>query len=115
VAMVEFDFGSAFVKPAYDESLQSAAEFMRQNPQNNMLLEGHTDQVGEDAINMSLSQQRAEAVKEKLIDRHGVDQTRLRAEGRGKKMIIPGASDAQNRRVELVAVEPDASQEPLKF
>lgn len=115
VATVEFDFGSAFVKPAYDEALQSAAQFIQQNPQNSMLLEGHTDQVGEDAINMLLSQQRAEAVKEKLVDRHGVDQTRLRAEGRGKKMMIPGASDAENRRVELVVMEPNLSREPLKF
>lgn len=115
VAKVEFDFGSAFVKPAYDEVLQSAADFMRKNPQNKMLLEGHTDQVGDEAINMTLSQQRAEAVQEKLVDRHGVDQTRLRAEGHGKEMIIPGASAAQNRRVELVVVEPEASQEPLKF
>jgi len=113
VAKIEFDFGSAFVKPSFDETLKSAAEFMEDNPQTKMLLEGHTDQIGEDDFNMALSQQRAEAVKERLVDQHGVVKERLHAEWHGKRKAIAGADAAQNRRVELVVLE--EGETPLQF
>ena len=110
LARVEFDFGSSFVKPGYEASLQTAADYLQQNPATKLKLEGHTDQVGEATYNLLLSQQRAEAVKEKLVLEHGVANERLRALGLGKTMPIAELSDAQNRRVELIA---DALPEQL--
>ncbi|MEO0232818.1 MAG: OmpA family protein, partial [candidate division WOR-3 bacterium] len=71
--------------------------------------QGHTDSIGSDSYNMSLSQARAEAVRSYLITRHGIDPARLIARGYGETMpIAPNTSRegrAQNRRVEFVIIK----------
>jgi len=113
VARVEFDFGATFVKPEYEQALQTAADYLKQNPETRLELEGHTDQVGEAAFNMALSQERAEAVKEKLVVLHDVSTERLRTLGRGMSTPIEGASAAQNRRVDFVVLTPDQERHLL--
>jgi len=69
-----------------------------------VVIEGHTDNVGEDAANLTLSEQRANAVKEFLI-KEGCNPSQLNTKGFGKtKPVAPNDTDkgrAKNRRVEL--------------
>jgi outer membrane protein OmpA-like peptidoglycan-associated protein len=62
-------------------------------------VEGHTDQIGTETYNQSLSEKRAEAVKNTLIQR-GIDPNRIRAVGFGESQPI-SSNNAMNRRVTL--------------
>ena len=62
--------------------------------------EGHTDTRGSEVYNQQLSQRRAEAVKQALVQR-GVDPTRIQAIGYGETQPV-SSSDAMNRRVNIV-------------
>lgn len=103
---IKFDTAKWFVKPEYYSKIQEVAQFMREYPDTNTLIEGHTDDVGKDAYNQKLSEQRANAVREVLVSRFGVNSMRLRAIGYGESR--PVASNAtttgrtQNRRVVAV-------------
>ncbi|MEW6267481.1 MAG: OmpA family protein [Thermodesulfobacteriota bacterium] len=70
-----------------------------------VLLEGHTDNVGAPDYNLNLSQRRAESVRRHLVERHGLDRSRLTTQGLGmSRPVAPNdtsAGRAQNRRVEL--------------
>ena len=74
----------------------------------NIELTGHTDDVGDDASNLSLSQRRAVAVKAYLV-KNGVAETRVQAKGYGETQPqVPNDSDinrAKNRRTEFLVVE----------
>lgn len=67
---------------------------------------GHTDSDGDDALNMKLSQQRAEAVKELLVKQYNMDASKLNTEGRGETQPVAdnktAEGKAQNRRVEFI-------------
>ncbi len=66
---------------------------------------GHTDEHGADAYNQGLSERRARAVRDYLVEHHGIDAGRITAEGHGKRdLLYHGGSDqaqAMNRRVEI--------------
>jgi len=69
-------------------------------------IEGHTDNRGETAYNLKLSQQRSQAVSDYLIQKHHVDKKQLQANGQGEFFLLdPGNSEeahAKNRRVEIL-------------
>ena len=71
-----------------------------------IVIEGHTDNVGEDASNQDLSDRRAASVREFLIAKYGVDGSRLEAKGFGESNPVSPNSTPEgrqnNRRVELV-------------
>ena len=73
-------------------------------PAPEVLVVGHTDTVGTDAINDDISMQRARIVRTRLIDR-GIDPKRIEAVGRGRReLLVPtrdGVAEARNRRVEI--------------
>lgn len=102
---VLFDTGRAQLKPGAFATLDRLAAFMRDNPERKLDIEGHTDSVGSDSLNLALSQQRAESVRAALVQR-GVDGARIQTKGLGK--AVPVASNAsaegrqRNRRVEIV-------------
>jgi outer membrane protein OmpA-like peptidoglycan-associated protein len=77
-------------------------------PSVQVALEGHTDATGEAAANKTLSQQRAEAVKQTLVN-GGVAADRVKAEGFGQERPVGDnnteAGRARNRRLELVVVQ----------
>ena len=65
-----------------------------------VVIEGHTDAVGSEEYNDELSQRRAESVRRYLVAMHGIDASRLDAEGLGKNDPLPGVSPkaGENRR-----------------
>ena len=101
---VKFDFDKAVVKEESYGDIKNLAEFMNQYPQTSTTVEGHTDSVGSDAYNQGLSQRRANAVREVLVNQYGVDGSRVNAVGHGESQpVADNATDsgrAINRRVE---------------
>ena len=102
---VLFATGKATLSADANRSVDKLAEFLKKYPVRNVLIEGHTDSVGSDEFNLTLSQQRADSVKEKLVA-DAVDATRITTVGYGKKYPIAGndtaAGKQQNRRVEVI-------------
>lgn len=105
---VLFDFDKANVKDGSYADIQNLAEFMKQYPQLTTTVEGHTDSVGPDAYNQKLSERRAGAVRQVLVEQYGVEAERVSSVGYGEARPIADNSTkegrALNRRVEA-AVE----------
>jgi len=103
---IYFDTDKADVKPESEPTLAEIAKLLQQNPEIELYVVGHTDNVGDLTYNMKLSQARADAVVKELVAKYGVDTNRLKAHGVGS--LAPVASNkaeegrAKNRRVELV-------------
>jgi len=103
-----FKTGSAEPLDKSRDLLDQIGETLKQNPDVGPLrIEGHTDNVGADDLNMSLSQKRADSVKKELVDR-GVPEKVLTTKGYGEtRPIAPNetpAGRARNRRVEFVVI-----------
>ncbi|HTD41930.1 MAG TPA: OmpA family protein [Mucilaginibacter sp.] len=114
--VVKFDSGILFdidrtdVKPLAQTNLQKLAVSLKNNPQTNILVVGHTDSTGTASHNMDLSVRRAASVRSYLIN-DGVDGSRLTTQGKGETEPIADnrttEGRAQNRRVEIVIVAND--------
>jgi outer membrane protein OmpA-like peptidoglycan-associated protein len=100
---VFFDFDSAILKPGAYSEIDRTAGVLNRYPQTTILVAGHTDSKGSETYNQQLSERRAQAVRDALVNR-GVDPRRLRVIGFGESQPI-SSSDAANRRVEL-RIEP---------
>ena len=102
---VLFATGKADLSASAKKSVGTLAEFLQENPNRNVLIEGHTDSVGADDYNLALSQRRADSVKDHLLE-NGVYAGRITAVGYGKKYPVASndtaAGKAQNRRVDVV-------------
>jgi outer membrane protein OmpA-like peptidoglycan-associated protein len=109
---ISFDFNSATIKPAFRPTLVKLADVLVQYQDNQVTIVGHTDSIGAEDYNESLSRQRASAVVGELIQL-GVPASRMIAVGRGERE--PRASNAteagreQNRRVEILLEQATAS------
>lgn len=103
-----FASGQAALKPEARDNLQRVVEFVNRYPDKAVLIEGHTDSQGGANLNQALSQRRAEAVRQALIQ-DGVEGSRLRAVGLGKERPVAdnGSAEgrARNRRVEIVVLD----------
>jgi len=104
---VSFDFNSSSIKSTFYSPLNKMADIMARYPQTQIVVVGHTDNVGSEQYNLELSLRRANSVADYLIQ-NGVAQSRMGTEGRGE--LEPIASNAtesgrsQNRRVEIYVV-----------
>ena len=94
---VLFDVDQAELKPGGMQQLGRVAEFLRQNPDRNVLIEGHTDSTAPDLYNLALSQRRSNAVEDFLITQ-GVDPTRILATGYGEQLPIASNATAAGRQ-----------------
>lgn len=98
-----FDTNSAVIKSEFYKELEKLVVFMNEHPQISVLLEGHTDDRGNDQFNQDLSQRRVDAVKALLVNQFGVEGQRLRAIGFGESNPIADNESAdgrmKNRRV----------------
>ena len=103
---IYFDVGSDRLRPESSPTLKEIGAMLAEHPELTLTIEGHTDNVGAAAANMTLSQQRATAVRAALISSYGADAGRLTAKGLGvSKPAVPNTTAEgreQNRRVELV-------------
>jgi outer membrane protein OmpA-like peptidoglycan-associated protein len=101
---VLFDFNKSSLQASSDATLQPVAKLMAADKTLKLEVQGHTDNVGNDAYNQTLSEARAKAVVAWLTQ-HGVAADRLTAKGYGKtKPVADNGSDdgrAKNRRVEI--------------
>ena len=104
---INFDTGKATIRPDSEPVLKELLGLLQKQPDWSLMVAGHTDNVGTDAVNVPLSQQRAEAVIGWLSAK-GVERWRLVPAGFGSKKPLAdnGAEDgrAKNRRVDLVKV-----------
>jgi len=116
VGDVLFATGRAEVAAGGMRSIDKLAEWLKKNPTRNLLIEGHTDNTGSEDLNMKLSQQRAEAVRDQLVSR-GVGADRITTKGYGPKYPVVANDSAsgrqQNRRVEVVVLNEGASAESV--
>jgi outer membrane protein OmpA-like peptidoglycan-associated protein len=101
---VLFDFNKSTLQPASDPVLQKILDLLKASPTQKIEIQGHTDNVGGDAANQTLSEARAKAIGTWLTQ-HGIAGDRLTAKGFGKtRPIADNATDAgraKNRRVEI--------------
>jgi outer membrane protein OmpA-like peptidoglycan-associated protein len=102
---VLFDTGAATLKPGADLALNRLADFLKQNEETRIIIEGHTDSRGADSYNEDLSQRRGRAVSDGLMAR-GVTSERIEVIGRGEAYPVANNETAegrqQNRRVEII-------------
>ncbi|MFL6665216.1 MAG: OmpA family protein [Rhizobacter sp.] len=101
---VQFAFDSAEILPSARSQLDALAEGIRMLPAvQAVVIEGHTDAIGSEAYNETLSLRRAYAVKSYLVASHRIDPTRLHAVGLGKFQPLPGRDPQapENRRVQF--------------
>ncbi len=105
---VSFDVGRSNIKSNFAPVLDQFANGLRNNPNAEVRIIGHTDSTGSDAINNPLSVERAASTRDYLVAR-GVNPGAFRIEGRGsREPIADNNSDsgrAQNRRVEIFVGE----------
>ena len=104
---INFDFDKSDIKPEFAAELKKAGDFVVKNKNvPYILIEGYADSVGEDAYNQKLSERRAEAVRQYLVDNFGIDPKRLVARGVGESKPVADnstvAGRAENRRVEII-------------
>lgn len=101
---VLFELGKADINSSAYVNLQKLADFLKQNPERLVLIEGFTDSTGSDSLNLRLSQDRADAVARELVNR-GIDFKRITTRGYGKAFPVASNSNASdralNRRVEV--------------
>ena len=101
---VFFDVDSATLKPGAYPELDRVANVLSQYPETMIRVEGHTDQTGSEQYNQQLSERRANAVKNALIQK-GIAPARISAVGMGECCPV-SADNAANRRVSLVLTAP---------
>ena len=101
---ITFDTNKSNIKPNFYTTLNKVAQTLAEDNQSAILVTGYTDNTGNDSINMPLSQQRAQSVKNYLAGK-GVSSGRIDAQGYGSANPIADNSTAsgreQNRRVEI--------------
>ena len=106
---LDFTSGSTNLGEGPFSVLSELADYLRQNPNTKIVLVGHSDAVGGLEGNIAISKQRAEAVRQRLISKYGIQKSRITAEGIA--YLSPRASNQtpegreQNRRVEAVVLQ----------
>jgi OmpA-OmpF porin, OOP family len=109
---VLFDTGGSTLKAGAYGTLDRLASALKDKPGRSVLIEGHTDNVGTDQNNQTLSMHRAQAVENALMQR-GVAGSQMKAMGRGESSPVASNEDVagrqQNRRVEMIFSDASAT------
>ena len=112
---ISFDTGSADIKPGFRPILDNFAISLLNNPETFVMIVGHTDNTGTDAINNPLSVNRAASARDYLVSK-GVPINRIQIDGRGSDEPIAAndtpANRAENRRVEIFVSEMQGEAPP---
>lgn len=96
---VQFENNSAKVAQASYPEIEQVAQFMREYPLTEVVIEGHTDDTGPAAYNLKLSQQRAQAVADVLVQAFSIEAQRVSARGYGEDQPLVENSSAVNRAI----------------
>lgn len=103
---MEFATDSAKITPIYYDEINRVGDYMQKYPTTTAVIEGHTDNIGGLEHNMKLSQQRAESVVNYLVEKFGIDRSRLSAKGYGSTRRIAYNDTPEgrqkNRRINAV-------------
>ena len=103
-----FESGSAAINPQYTTILNLGVAALKLNPQARMEITGHTDSAGDPAANITLSQERADAVANYMVTTGGLDRSRFDAIGKGDTMPVGDNNTEEgkrlNRRIEVKLV-----------
>jgi chemotaxis protein MotB len=101
-----FKVGSAEVDPRGRQAIQELGKVLAGNPDINIMVEGHTDDQGGDALNWDLSVRRATSIVKILVDNPQIAPARITAAGRGKHLPLELGKSAEartrNRRTEII-------------
>jgi outer membrane protein OmpA-like peptidoglycan-associated protein len=113
---IQFEFNKAVIKGAISfKILDEVVSVLNDNPKIDLEVQGHTDNKGADAYNMTLSQNRADSVRAYLVS-HGIAADRLVSKGYGMHQpLVPNTTQANrdlNRRVQFIRTENHASAKP---
>ena len=95
---VQFPFDSAQVQEQYFTDVAQLAEFLRKFEELDVEIEGHTDTSGPEEYNQNLSERRARAVVDMLVDEYGIASSRLRAIGYGESRPVADNSTREGRK-----------------
>jgi len=95
---VQFDTDSAEIKPHFFDEVDKVGEYMKKYPTTTGVIEGHTDNVGNSEHNMELSRRRAETVVNYLVEKFGIDHSRLSAKGYGSTRSIAYNNTPEGRQ-----------------
>jgi len=113
VETIFFPDDNAEISSGSNITLQRFAKILAASPQSSAIIEGHTDNSGEEPYNLDLSMRRAMAARDVLVSRYGIPAGRLRTMGAGssapRESNSTSSGRAHNRRVEIRIVQPDAS------
>nr|WP_279342338.1 OmpA family protein [Geotalea sp. SG265] len=96
--LVEFDTGKADIRPQYHDEIARVADYMKQYPTTTALIEGHTDNTGTEELNRKLSQERAESVVNYLVEKFGIERSRLSAKGYGSSRRLAYNTTPEGRK-----------------
>jgi outer membrane protein OmpA-like peptidoglycan-associated protein len=103
--MLFFPYDRATLAPDGELVIREAAAAAKANPNAHITVAGHTDRSGNSAYNMGLSQRRAEAVRQALLNQ-GVNPASIAVAGHGEDALLVSSRDGmrepKNRRVEII-------------
>ena len=105
-----FNSGGATLQAQSQRRLEPLLQYLQGNPRREIVIEGHTDSLGNPEVNKRLSLQRADTVMEYLVSR-GIEPVRIETRGFGEEVPVASnttnAGRAANRRVEVVIKTPE--------
>ena len=105
---VYFDFDQTFIRPDERYKIEQAAEHLRSNPDNRLLIAGHCDWRGTAEYNLSLGDRRANSVNQYLSNL-GINQNRIETVSKGDLEAVTAGNESQmqeDRRSDLIVIEP---------
>jgi OmpA-OmpF porin, OOP family len=106
---INFDFDKSVIREVDEAELKKAVVFVKKYPDANVKIEGHTDSMGTEQYNQKLSEQRAEAVQNYLIQKGAAQRANISTVGYGElKPLADNKTDegrAENRRVDILIME----------
>ena len=103
-----FESGSDVLKDSSFGVIRELVEVLKKNPDVNIKIIGHTDADGDEAVNVTLSRKRANAVKKAMTLQYGIDTSRIQTDGLGERQPIASNNTTEgkalNRRVEFIKI-----------
>ena len=98
ILRTQFVKGKSSLNKKHDKYVKKLADFMKAHPETSIEIIGYTDNTGKEGFNMLLSQRRANSVRKYLIDKLGIDASRINALGYGSNKPIASNKTKEGRR-----------------